>query len=341
MVLKASDTYSRTGYTFKEWIVDGATVSNNAFTMPAKAVTVTADWTINKYTVTYYNGYEDAAVGTDEYDYNAEVTIRADFTRTGYTFAGWTYDPAVTVTGGKFNMPAEDVTITATWTINEYKVTYYNGYEEDAKYTDTYDYKAEVAVRADFTRNGYTFAGWTYNPTVSVANGKFNMPAEDVTITATWTRNTIEWVDPQTKTGVYGDDHSWQLATPSNGYDGETYTYTSSNPAFAISNSGVMTAASTLAATTVEKPYEFTVTATASTGATKTISVKVTINKAQLTATVGNVTVDYDEDTQATINTAGVTYTGFVNGEVETSVIIGSPVYTVEGSSPRNVGEYD
>lgn len=79
--------------------------------------------TAQKYTVTYaYTG----TIPTDapavpvaaQHEYGAEVTIAHVPTLTGYTFHGWTLPEGLTENGGKFNMPAGDVTITGYWTKN-------------------------------------------------------------------------------------------------------------------------------------------------------------------------------------------------------------------------------
>ena len=92
---------TREGYTFIGW--DKAVPA----TMPAENVTVTAQWEINRYTVTFdTNGGSEIAPITQ--DYGTAITAPADPTREGYTFIGW--DKAVPAT-----MPAENVTVTAQW----------------------------------------------------------------------------------------------------------------------------------------------------------------------------------------------------------------------------------
>ena len=92
---------TREGYTFIGW--DREIPAN----MPAENVTLTAQWEINRYTVTFdTNGGSEIAPITQ--DYGTAITAPADPTREGYTFIGW--DKAIPA-----NMPAENVTVTAQW----------------------------------------------------------------------------------------------------------------------------------------------------------------------------------------------------------------------------------
>ena len=155
---------TREGYTFIGW--DKAIPA----TMPAENVTVTAQWEINRYTVTFdTNGGSEIAPITQ--DYGTAIAAPADPTREGYTFIGW--DKAVPAT-----MPAENMTVTAQWEINRYTVTFdTNGGSEIAPITQ--DYGTAIAAPADPTREGYTFIGWDREIPA-------NMPAENVTVTAQW-----------------------------------------------------------------------------------------------------------------------------------------------------------
>ena len=92
---------TREGYTFIGWDREIPT------TMPAENMTVTAQWEINRYTITF-----DAAGGSEiapiTQDYGSAITAPADPTREGYTFIGW--DKAIPQT-----MPAENITLKARW----------------------------------------------------------------------------------------------------------------------------------------------------------------------------------------------------------------------------------
>ena len=121
--------------------------------MPAEDITVTAQWTINQYTITFdTDGGSSVAAITQ--DYNTAVTSPSDPTKEGYTFAGW--DTTIPST-----MPAENKTITAKWTAIEYTITYEldggtNASSNPAKYT----IETATFTLADPTKTDYNFSGW-------------------------------------------------------------------------------------------------------------------------------------------------------------------------------------
>ncbi len=165
-VTKPADP-TKEGYTFAGWDKEIPA------TMPAEDMKITAQWTINQYTITFDTD-GGAAVDSITQDYGNDVTPPADPTKEGYTFAGW--DKTIPTT-----MPAENVTITAKWTINQYTITFdTNGGTAVAPITQNYG--TAVTEPADPTKTGYTFAGW--EPVIPAT-----MPAENVTITAQWTIN--------------------------------------------------------------------------------------------------------------------------------------------------------
>ena len=100
-VITAPEAPTREGYTFIGWDKEIPT------TMPAENMTVTAQWKINRYTITF-----DTAGGSEiapiTQDYGTNITAPADPTREGYTFIGW--DKEIPTT-----MPAENITLKAKW----------------------------------------------------------------------------------------------------------------------------------------------------------------------------------------------------------------------------------
>ena len=152
-------TPTKEGYTFSGW-------SAIPETMPAQDVTVTGTFTINKYELTYE--VDGEIYKTYNVEYGTNITPEATPTKEGYTFSGWSAIPET--------MPAQDVTVTGSFTINKYKLTYM----VDGEVYNTYDadYGATITPEAEPTKEGYTFSGWSAIPET--------MPAHDVTVTGTF-----------------------------------------------------------------------------------------------------------------------------------------------------------
>ena len=164
---------TKEGHTFIGWY-NGESEWN--FETPVtENLTLTAKWQINRYTITF-----DTAGGSEvpsiTQDYGTAITPPAAPTRTGYTFAGW--DKTIPST-----MPAEDMTITARWQVNQYTITFKpeNGGQD---IVIKQDYGTAITAPANPTKTGYTFAGW--DKTIPTT-----MPAGDMTITARWTENRV------------------------------------------------------------------------------------------------------------------------------------------------------
>ncbi len=109
---------TRTGYTFSGW--DKAIPE----TMPAENTTITARWSVNRYTITF-DADGGSAVSAITKNYGAAVSAPTAPTKTGYTFAGWQLGDAPYTFS---TMPAESITLTARWTARddtEYTVKHY------------------------------------------------------------------------------------------------------------------------------------------------------------------------------------------------------------------------
>ena len=160
---------TRTGYTFAGWDREIPTA------MPAENMTITARWQVNQYTITFKpeNGGQDIVI---KQDYGTAITAPANPTKTGYTFAGW--DKTIPTA-----MPAENMTITARWQVNQYTITFKpeNGGQD---IVIKQDYGTAITTPANPTKTGYTFAGW--DKTIPST-----MPAENITLTARWTENRV------------------------------------------------------------------------------------------------------------------------------------------------------
>ena len=153
---------TKEGYTFSGW-------SEIPATMPAKDVTVTGTFTINKYKLTYK--VDGEVYKSYDVEYGAAITPEAAPTKEGYTFSRWSMIPAT--------MPAQDVTVTGSFTKGAYKLTYM--VDGEVYKTLSYDYGSTITSEPAPTKEGYTFSGWSEIPAT--------MPAKDVTVTGSFSIN--------------------------------------------------------------------------------------------------------------------------------------------------------
>ena len=122
-----------------------------------------------------------------EYFYGAtpDASKAPDTTKEGYTFQSW--DPAVPAT-----IPAENTTVTAVYTVNQYSVKFYadqNKLDTELVYNQKHDFASEIPVVGEQFRTGYVFKGWAYDGTTEVidlAANKQYVPSHDVTFVGIW-----------------------------------------------------------------------------------------------------------------------------------------------------------
>ena len=156
---------TKEGYTFSGW-------SEIPETMPAHDVTVTGSFTKGAYKLTYM--VDGEIYKTLIYDFGDAITPESEPTKEGYSFSGWSTIPET--------MPAHDVTVTGTFSINKYKLTY----TVDGEVYKIFDveYGAAITPEVELTKEGYTFSGWSEIPET--------MPAHDVTISGTFSINSYK-----------------------------------------------------------------------------------------------------------------------------------------------------
>ena len=158
------------GYTFGGWNKADGTAWDYASDKVTDNITLYAKWAANTYTITF-----DTAGGSEiapiTQDYGTVITAPEAPTREGYTFIGW--DKEIPTT-----MPAENMTVTAQWEINQYTITFdTNGGSEIAPITQ--DYGTVITAPEAPEREGYTFIGWDKAIPET-------MPAENITLKARW-----------------------------------------------------------------------------------------------------------------------------------------------------------
>ena len=216
----------REGYTVTwkvEGLAEGAyTITDTGahieiqFIMPANDVHLKSVYEPISYTLTVDGKDEQRA-------YGKQVTVTAP-KKDGYTFTGWEVDgvPEGTDTSKAtitFTMPANKVTLTPQYEKNTYTLTV-DGKPEQRTFEE------KVSITAS-EKDGYTFTGWevTGLPTdvdTSKATITFKMPANNVTLTPQYKKNTytltVDGVDEQ---HVAGDDINF-IASDKEGY---TFSY--------------------------------------------------------------------------------------------------------------------
>ncbi|HAA7017160.1 TPA_asm: LPXTG cell wall anchor domain-containing protein [Listeria monocytogenes] len=182
---------TKQGYTFDGWY-DAETGGNKwdfkTMKMPANDVTLYAHFTVSSYQV---NFDIDGAVTNEAIVYDALLNEPATPTKQGYTFDGW-YD-AETV-GNKWDfktmkMPANDVTLYAHFTINNYQANF----DIDGAVTnETITYDTLLNEPTAPTKQGFLFDGW-YDAEVGGTKWDFNtmkMPANDINLYAHFSKET-------------------------------------------------------------------------------------------------------------------------------------------------------
>lgn len=152
------------GYTFSGWDKD--------FSIVTEDMTVTARYTINKYTVKFID-WDGSVVRQELVEYGMYATAPEDPVRVGYKFIGW---------DSNFAWIDSDREIHANYTINHFIVSFYDW---DGTLLEQQDvvYGANAKEPKQPVREGYTFSGWDTD---------FSVVKSNITVTATYQINEYE-----------------------------------------------------------------------------------------------------------------------------------------------------
>src|SRR5690606_18687362 len=113
-------------------------------------MTLYAKWGVQTYTLQFLDD-DLSVISSVDYEYGADLSTATptDPEKTGYTFAGWdTTLPSV--------MPNNDITVTATYSINQYSITF-DSNDGSTVATITEDYGTTVSEPTDPEKEGYDF----------------------------------------------------------------------------------------------------------------------------------------------------------------------------------------
>lgn len=333
-----------TGYSFDGWTSPSgvafadASAANTTFAMPAKAVTVTANWEANGYIVTFDPESGTVSPDTKTVTYDSTYGALPVPERTRYTFGGWwTGDNGTGVqvlTGTTVTITA-DQTLHAKWTINTYTVTWKSQdgtttLEEDtaAAYNSTPSFGSSKPTKASDGAYSYVFAGWatSMGATTGTAEASLGAVTNNIIYYAAFTATPLAYsacVSPVSKTftavGVgYGTVAAQQFTITNDG----TGTITNlsatltSGVSFEISaalSSNTLTSGSTTTVSVLPKTglavntYTDTLSITGDNGISLTVPLSFTVNAAPIVNAI--ISPDTGSFDKRTANQADVTAT--------------------------------
>lgn len=204
------------------------------------------------------------------------VTAPSAPTRSGYTFDYWVISTGGTVSAnGSFTMPAQAVTLTASWTASgggptTYSYSYNSDGGSNTPSGGTVNAGDSINLGSPGTRSGYTFTGWYSSATgVTYGAGASYTVNASTTFTAQWTLDgggatyPPAWTDNTIAAFIAGKTYSDTVTASNMNYSG-VYSVSSGSLPSGISlntSTGALTGTVTSAI-----DYSFTITATNSYG---------------------------------------------------------------------------
>ena len=159
---------TREGYHFEGW-------GDIPATMPNYDVTINGNFALNKHNIIYM--VDGEVYKTVEMYYGYDIYPEQDPTQTGATFSGWSGFP------DDMKMPDSDLTITGSFGVASYAVTYtywVNGASTELR-TDYVAFGSTITTPDAPEIEGYTFNGWENVPET--------MPANNLSISGSYTLN--------------------------------------------------------------------------------------------------------------------------------------------------------
>ena len=332
---EADDTDNLTGTTGASVSPAVKDVKNNSnyigFTAPSvQTVTIAADgstlvtykYTRNKYTFTLGSAAGVSTSGSTasgSYYYGSTITLKATAS-SGYTWSKWTSSNTSlvgnqTTANTTFTMPAGNITMTPSVTVNSYTVTYdatTNG-GSTAKQTASTKYKSLVDLTKKAEKSGYEFVGWNTNKDATSALSSYEMPAKDVTLYAIYSktlRATFNYYNSKSETKsvtIYNNATSGSITSPAALGTPSGYTFRHYSTSNAANASKTIDANSAVALTSNQTYYA-------------SYQKTVTLNFYYHSGT------DTYANTQTSTTATGVQYLGYNNAIVNSTVSIPSAV---------------
>ena len=226
-------------------------VKGDSFTGNANK-TIYAGWYAQGYTISYNSNGGTGSMASDVVKTGGTATIKAnEFTKKGYTFAGWTTksdgtDDGYNWTGwsgtwnyvdGQYGIANKTLKLYARWTPKSYTISYNSNGGTGTMTSDTVSTGGKATIKSNtFVKTGYKFVGWTtksdgtddgygWNPgwsgTWNYDNGQYGIANDKLVLYARWDNHfTVTYNDnggsgcsSSSKTVTYGSTYG-NLCTP-------------------------------------------------------------------------------------------------------------------------------
>ena len=186
------DDPTREGHSFLGWYQDSACTQPWDFDdWVTGDMTLYAGWHANSYTITFDTA-GGSAIDPIIQDYGTTINAPAAPTKTGYTFTGW--EPELPST-----IPAENITVTAQWSINSYTVTLDPNGGRVSPDALSVTYLTPYGSLPTPVRSDYRFDGW-YLGDDKIEPQTVMSQAAPHTLTARWTFQPSAIVGPSRDT---------------------------------------------------------------------------------------------------------------------------------------------
>lgn len=192
-VALSQNKFVRIGYQFAGWSVvkDGKVAYadkeqvRNITSTDKETITLYAVWKANSYTIQFDSKGGEGTMSSVPAKYNDPVILpHCTFTKTGYTFAGWSTSANTNTVSYEDRHSVKSLTsenegkviLYAVWSANSYTVSY-NGNgattsPDELSKPETYDVTFNLYDENDFKKTGYRFMGWSMTENAPFATEK-------------------------------------------------------------------------------------------------------------------------------------------------------------------------
>ncbi len=212
--LSAFDTFTvasaitRTGYTFTGWLESSTSRiygPNHIFTLGTSAITFTAQWNPEIYSITYdWNNATGSVSNNDTFTVGGNpITLPSvgDHQRSNLEFEGWSLSRDGSVINNTYT-PTASVVLFAKWGSGRYTVTYNPNYNGASNSNDSVTVGSSLNLATNPVRTNYDFQGWydaSSGGNLIGKNSSSYRPTGNATLYAQWMQSSLAGVSPSSR----------------------------------------------------------------------------------------------------------------------------------------------